>query len=190
MSLCNSLHRPKLSRTNGLPCMAISLISLELLGYKTSCSIQSHQGIAFKTIMQTFVDFSLNWSYISCIRLILQLNAIIERSLLLLSFLEALITQSPARSRIYTEQVSPFDSRHDLLFCSSSVNWDSSVTIACTSPLASSDSTALLSLDSKGKGYHTNGGLGHRQQYGQGHDGQQFPPCEHCRRTNHHSDRC
>ena len=43
------------------------------------------------------MDFLVGWSYISRIRLILWLNAIIERSLLLLSLLEALTPQSPLR---------------------------------------------------------------------------------------------
>ena len=53
-------------------------------------------------------------------------------------------------------------------------------------PLASFDSTTLLSSNSKGKGHPTDGGRGR----GRGHDGQSFPPCEHCQGTNHHSDHC
>ena len=81
VSLCGSLHWPKLSGTNGLPCMAMSLISQESLRYMSRCSRRSSQGITFKTIMPAFMDFSLIWSCISHIRLILRLNAVIETSL-------------------------------------------------------------------------------------------------------------
>ena len=65
MSLCSSLHRPKLCGKNRLPCMAMSLISPKLLRHMSSCSRRSSQGIAFKTIILVFVDFSLNWSCIT-----------------------------------------------------------------------------------------------------------------------------
>ena len=50
------------------------------------------------------------------------------------------------------------------------VNRDSSFTITCTSFLASSVSTALLSSNSKRKGYHTDGGRGNGRGRGLGHD--------------------
>ena len=98
VSLCSSLNCLRISKMNGLPCMAMSIISLRSLKYISSGSMRKIHGVTFKNIIPTLVDFSLSWSCISLIWLILQLNTIIERSLLLLSFLIALTPRSPLRS--------------------------------------------------------------------------------------------
>ena len=84
---------------NRLPCIAMCLVSLELFRYINNCWRWSSQGVTFKTIMPEFMDFSLSWSCIMRIPPILRLNPVFERSLLLLSLFEALIPQSPLRSK-------------------------------------------------------------------------------------------
>ena len=157
--------------------------------YMSSCSRWFSQGIALKTIMPIFVNFSFNWSYISCIRLILRLNVVIKLSLLLLSFLEALTYRSPLRYKdLYwarlTFSISPYQSSILLSGCQPRLLFYHHLHLP-PPPLASSDSMALLSSKSKEKGHHIVCGRGR----GRGHDGRPFPPCEHCRQTNHRSYR-
>ena len=119
VSLYSSLHQPKLYGMNGITSMPMSLISPKSLRYMSNCSRRNSQGVTFKTIMPAFVDFSLSWSCISHIRLILWLNTVIERSLLLLYFLEALTPQSPLRFKdlYWVRLVFWLSPRPSLLIC-------------------------------------------------------------------------
>ena len=55
--------------------------------------------------------------------------------------------------------------------------------------LSTPDTTALVSITPRGRGRGQEGGRG-RGRPGRGRDGQLYPPCEHCQKYGHRSDRC
>ena len=55
--------------------------------------------------------------------------------------------------------------------------------------LSTPDTTALVSITPRGRGHGQEGGHG-RGRPGRGRDGQLYPPCEHCQKYGHRSDRC
>ena len=86
MSLCISLHQPKKSRTNVLPCIAMSLISPGLMRYMSSCSRRSSQGVAFRTIIPD-LTFRLSSSILDT-----SISSHIRRSILSVARLLTLVT--------------------------------------------------------------------------------------------------
>ena len=65
--------------------------------------------------------------------------------------------------------------------------------VSPAAPLSSTESTALLSSGPRSRNRGSDGGRGRGrdgQGRGRGRDGQLYPPCEHCQRYGHRSDRC
>jgi hypothetical protein len=65
--------------------------------------------------------------------------------------------------------------------------------VSPVAPLSVTESTALLSSGPRSRSRGSDGGRGRGrdgQGRGRGRDGQLYPPCEHCNRYGHRSDRC
>ena len=166
VSLCNSLHQPKPFGMNGLPCMAMSLISPKSLRHMSS------QGY-YANIHGLLPQLKLYQSYM--IDLTSQRHY--REELVVAIFLGGLDTS------ISSQIQGSILSKTHLLSLSTTFSyalWVSNGTPLLPSlaplSLSSSNSMAFLSSNSKGKGHHTNGGRGR----GQGHDGQPFPLCQYC----------